>query len=192
MNESDTAAGRTGMGRRSFLLTAAAVGAAAPILTEADFAQAKMASQQWGVLPADAVIINANENPLGPCKAALDAIAGIAPLGGRYDRSGIQDKFIAAYAEQQGVKPENVAVYAGSGEPLHYTVLAFTSPTRNWPTIRSSFGVRISPSRVSFAACTVCAVEPAGDANRTTRPTSDPVSGATRKLSRSSSRLTVI
>ena len=151
MNESDTAAGRTGMGRRSFLLTAAAVGAAAPILTEADFAQAKMASQQWGVLPADAVIINANENPLGPCKAALDAIAGIAPLGGRYDRSGIQDKFIAAYAEQQGVKPENVAVYAGSGEPLHYTVLAFTSPTRGLVTADPSYESPVVAAKVMGA-----------------------------------------
>ena len=150
MNESDTAAGRTGMGRRSFLFTAA-VAAAAPILTEADFAQAKMASQQWGVLPADAVIINANENPLGPCKAALDAISAIAPLGGRYDRSGIQDKFINAYAAQQGVKPENVAVYAGSGEPLHYTVLAFTSPTRGLVTADPSYESPVVAAKVTKA-----------------------------------------
>ena len=64
------------LGRRSFL-GFAALAAAAPILTEADMAQAKMASQGRGVLPEDAVIINANENPLGPCKAAIDAMAAI-------------------------------------------------------------------------------------------------------------------
>jgi histidinol-phosphate aminotransferase len=117
------------MGRRSFLWTAA-FAAAAPIVSEATLAHAKMASQN-GVLPPDAVIINANENPLGPCKSACEAIARIAPMGGRYDRMGEQEQFIKEYAEQNGLKPENIAVYAGSSEPLHYTVLAFTSPTKS-------------------------------------------------------------
>jgi histidinol-phosphate aminotransferase len=116
------------IGRRSFLWTAA-LAAATPILTEATLADAKLASQ-GAVLPPDAVIINANENPLGPCKAACEAIAQIAPLGGRYDRLGEQDQFIQTFAAQHGLKPENVAVYAGSSEPLYYTVMAFTSPTR--------------------------------------------------------------
>jgi histidinol-phosphate aminotransferase len=124
----DTIDDRPLIGRRSFLWTAA-LAAATPMLTEATMAQAKLASQN-GVLPADAVIINANENPLGPCKAACEAIAQIAPMGGRYDRLGEQDQFIATFAAQHGLKPENVAVYAGSSEPLYYTVMAFTSPTR--------------------------------------------------------------
>jgi histidinol-phosphate aminotransferase len=106
------------------------VAAAAPILSEADFAWGKLASQQLGVLPPDAVIINANENPLGPCKAACEAISKIGPLGGRYDRMGDLDAFTDEYAAMHGVKPENVAVYAGSSEPLHYTTLAFTSPAK--------------------------------------------------------------
>ena len=125
----DTIDERPLIGRRSFLWTAA-LAAATPMLTEATMAQAKLASQN-GVLPADAVIINANENPLGPCKAACEAIAQIAPMGGRYDRLGEQDQFIATFAAQHGLKPENVAVYAGSSEPLYYTVMAFTSPTRS-------------------------------------------------------------
>ena len=126
------------LGRRSFLFTAA-VAAAVPVLTEATMAEARLKSQMWGVLPPDAVIINANENPLGPCKAALDAITAIAPLGGRYDRSGILDKFTNEYARQQGVKPESVAVYAGSSEPLHYMALAYTSPTRSFVTADPSY-----------------------------------------------------
>jgi histidinol-phosphate aminotransferase len=117
------------LGRRSFLW-GAALAAAAPIVTEATMAQAKLKSQMLGVLPADAVIINANENPLGPSKLALEAITKIAPMGGRYDRLGIQAKFTEVYAEQHGLKPENIYVYAGSSEPLHYTVLAYTSPSK--------------------------------------------------------------
>ncbi len=135
---SDTISDPSTLGRRAFLWSTA-VAAAAPILTEASMAHAKLASQRLGVLPPDAVIINANENPLGPSKAALEAITRIAPLGGRYDRTGIQATFVNTYAEQHGLKPENVAVYAGSSEPLHYTVMAFTSPTRSLVTADPSY-----------------------------------------------------
>ncbi len=126
------------LGRRSFMWSAA-LAAAAPIMTEANLAHAKLASQSMGVLPADAVIINANENPLGPSKLALEAITKIAPLGGRYDRMGEQAAFIKTYAAMHGLKPENIAVYAGSSEPLHYTVLAFTSPTKSLITADPSY-----------------------------------------------------
>jgi histidinol-phosphate aminotransferase len=114
------------MGRRSFMW-AAALAAAAPIVSEATLARAARGSF-LGEVPADAVLINANENPLGPSKAACEAIAQIAPMGGRYDRWDENDKFTEKFAALHGLKPENIAVYAGSSEPLHYTVLAFTSP----------------------------------------------------------------
>jgi len=117
------------IGRRSFLWTAA-FAAAAPIVSEATLARAARASF-LGEVPPDAVLINANENPLGPSKAACEAIASIAPDGGRYDRWDNGDKLIQLIADQNGLKPENIAVYAGSSEPLHYTVLAFTSPGRS-------------------------------------------------------------
>jgi histidinol-phosphate aminotransferase len=116
------------MDRRALLRTAAFMAAAAPILGEAELAHAKLASQMMGVLPPDAVIINANENPLGPCKAACEAITKILPLGGRYDRMGELDALTNEYAALHGLKPENIAFYAGSSEPLHYTTLAFTGP----------------------------------------------------------------
>lgn len=117
------------MGRRSFLWTAA-LAAAAPIVSEATLAHAARASF-LGEVPPDAVLINANENPLGPSKAACEAIANIAPLGGRYDRLDDTEKLIQLFADQNELKPENVAVYAGSSEPLHYTTLAYTSPSRS-------------------------------------------------------------
>jgi histidinol-phosphate aminotransferase len=123
--------------RRSFLRYAS-LAAAAPILTEAHFA---MAAQQqatthaqsaprrtWTPPPPDAVLINANENPLGPCKAACEKIASIAPSGGRYDFYGETAKLTKTFASQHGLKEDYIAVYAGSSEPLHYSVLAFTSP----------------------------------------------------------------
>jgi histidinol-phosphate aminotransferase len=120
-------------------------------MTEATLAHAKLSPQSMGGLPADAVIINANENPLGPSKAACEAIAKIAPMGGRYDRLGEQAAFIKTYADQNGLKPENIAVYAGSSEPLHYTVMAFTSPTKGLVTADPSYEAPIYAAKVTGA-----------------------------------------
>jgi len=124
--------------RRSFMKYASLF-AAAPVLGEAHFAHAARvaASAAAGgynfgptMMPEDAVLINANENPLGPCKAACEAIAAIAPKGGRYDLYGETDKLTKTFAAQHGLKPENIMVYAGSSDPLHFTVLAYTGPTK--------------------------------------------------------------
>lgn len=135
--------------RRSFLRYAS-LAAAAPIFTEAHFALAaqQTAAQQTAAqptssrqaaaparrtrtaMPADAVLINANENPLGPCKAACESIAALAPMGGRYDLLGETDKLTKTFAAQNNLEEDFVSVYAGSSEPLHFAVLAFTSPKR--------------------------------------------------------------
>ncbi|SFJ07535.1 pyridoxal phosphate-dependent aminotransferase [Caulobacter sp. UNC279MFTsu5.1] len=143
---------RSAIGRRSFL-RAAALAAATPILTEAALAHAAadpakpgappsgmaLHGQGPNIPPPGAVLINANENPLGPSKAACDAIARMAPLGGRYDRNGETELLAMTFAAQNGLKVENVAVYAGSSEPLHYSVLAFTSPDRSFVTADPSY-----------------------------------------------------
>lgn len=130
--------------RRSFLRLAsmaAAPLAAAPILTEAHFAwAAQVAAKPAAALPParrmrtappeGAVLINANENPLGPCKAACQIIATIAPMGGRYDFYGETAKLTKTFAAQHKLPEEYIAVYAGSSDPLHFSVLAFTSPAR--------------------------------------------------------------
>jgi histidinol-phosphate aminotransferase len=127
--------------RRTFLRYAA-LAAATPIFTEAHFARAAQAAVKpaagngrhdfFLAPPADAVLINANENPMGPCQAARDAIARITPAGGRYDLYGETDKLIKTFASQHNLSEDYISVYAGSSEPLHYTVLAFTSPTRSF------------------------------------------------------------
>ena len=138
MSESESSS----IGRRDFLRFASAAAAAVPILTEAHLARAAakddavltgmaLHGQGKDLPPADAVLINANENPLGPCKAALQGIVDIAPMGGRYDLLGEEAQLKAVFAAQNGLKEENIEIYAGSSEPLHYTVLAFTSPTKS-------------------------------------------------------------
>ena len=122
--------GLTGFSRRSFLhlSTAASAALAFRIVTEPMLAYA-----QQRPLAADGVRINANENPLGPCAAARSAIAAIIPETGRY-RFGSSREFVKLYAQSVGVGEEQVRIYAGSSEPLHYTVMAFTSPKASYVT----------------------------------------------------------
>jgi histidinol-phosphate aminotransferase len=118
----------TNLSRRTFFRMAAAASAAAavPILTEPQLAHAQRRRMAHDYGP-DSVRIDANENPLGPCSGACAVMASLLPEGGRYDME-MTDKLVAAFAAQEGLQPENVLAYAGSSEPLHYTVLAFTSP----------------------------------------------------------------
>jgi histidinol-phosphate aminotransferase len=122
--------------RRSFLHVSAAAAAAATvgfrIFTEPMLAAAQ-ARPRLHSAPKDAVMINANENPLGPCAAARSAISDIAAQGGRYS-DWLTDDLIKAFAETEGLKPEYIRAFPGSSEPLHYTVAAFTSSSRSYVT----------------------------------------------------------
>src|SRR6202040_3596898 len=117
--------------RRTFvrIASAASTVALAPITTEADLAFAQRVPPPTNV-PADAILINANENPLGPCAQACSAMADLGVRGGRYEY-GMTQELLKTFAEIEGLKPEYVRAYAGSSEPLHYVVLAFTSPEKS-------------------------------------------------------------
>ena len=119
------------LSRRSFLRSATATLAAAPILTEAHFALA--AARETGVpeFTMQGIYLDANENPLGPCEHARKAIADIIPNGGRY-APPLYFNLMKLYAEQMDVPVDHVMVYDGSSAPLHYTVLSFVSPTRSF------------------------------------------------------------
>ncbi len=122
------------LSRRSFLRAAAAASAVAamPALTEPQLAHAQRRMVARHV-PPGAVRIDANENPLGPCSGACASISSLIPEGGRYDMD-LTEKLVATFATLEGLKPEYVMPYAGSSEPLHYSVLAFTSPERSYVT----------------------------------------------------------
>jgi histidinol-phosphate aminotransferase len=116
--------------RRSFLSLAAGASAALTlrIVTEPMLAHARVHN-----VPKDAIRIDANENPLGPCASAREAAAAIIPQGGRYS-GWLTDDLVKTLAEMEGLKPEWIGVYAGSSEPLHHTVAAFASPQRSYVT----------------------------------------------------------
>ncbi len=122
---------RRGFTRRSFGRFAAMMGAGAaalPFYNEPALAQLSKVEA-----PPDAVMINANENPLGPCKEAREACHNMVAYGGRY-RYSEADKVQRLLAEQEGVPLGYVRIHPGSSGPLHQSVLAFTSPSKPFVT----------------------------------------------------------
>ncbi len=112
--------------RRSFFRYAAGASALTtlPILTEAHLALASIPIKFAD--PNKGIHIDANENPLGPSDAARKAVVDVVPRGGRY-LMNLEEEVAETFAKQEGLSPDNIRVYAGSSEPLHYTVLAFTT-----------------------------------------------------------------
>ncbi|HWD99427.1 MAG TPA: pyridoxal phosphate-dependent aminotransferase [Bryobacteraceae bacterium] len=116
-----------GFSRRSFgkIATVIAAGSTLPFYNEPALAQLSRVEN----VPPDAVMINANENPLGPCAEARDAVHSIVAQGGRY-MYGETDKVAKLLSQQEGVKLNYIRIYPGSSAPLHQSVLAFTSPSK--------------------------------------------------------------
>lgn len=134
--------------RRSFLQVSAAAAVAASglrIVTEPMLARADAHP-----FPKDAVVIDANENPLGPCGVACDAVKDIASQGGRYS-SWLTDDLIKTFASIEGLKPEYIRAFPGSSGPLHYSVLAFTSPAKSFVTADPGYEAGIHATKQSGA-----------------------------------------
>jgi histidinol-phosphate aminotransferase len=133
--------------RRTFLqLSAAATAAMAfRIVTEAS-----LAAEERNIYHPGAVVIDANENPLGPCDAARKAIVDMAPQGGRYSY-WLKEEFVKTFTEMEGLKPEYVRVFPGSSEPLHFSVLAFTSPARSYVTADPGYEAGMRAAKISGA-----------------------------------------
>src|SRR5258708_12611790 len=116
--------------RRNFVRIASAASAVAlaRITTEADLAFAQRVRPLTNV-PPDAILINANENPLGPCAQACSAMADLGVRGGRYEY-GMTTELLKTFAEMEGLKPQYVPPYPAPTNPLTYMVLPFTSPDK--------------------------------------------------------------
>jgi histidinol-phosphate aminotransferase len=117
---------RRQLGRAAAMITGAI---ALPFYNEPALAQLSMLKD----MPPDAVKINANENPMGPCPEAVDAIGRVIKSGGRYQYEETFN-FARTLGAVEGLKPEYVQPFAGSSAPLHQAVLAFTSPTKSFVT----------------------------------------------------------
>ena len=122
--------GTSGYSRRSFLnlaIAASATVACGTILTES------LLARRHERHPAGSVAIDSNENPLGPSTGAREAIVEIIPSGGRYC-DGLTEDLIETFAGLESLPADYIAAYPGSSEPLHYSVLAFTSPAKCYVT----------------------------------------------------------
>ena len=122
--------------RRSFLQMSAAASAAMALqaVTEPMLAAAALGGQREKMAyRVGGIMINANENPLGPCEAARKAIAEIAAQGGRYS-DWMTDDLLKLFADAEGLKPDWVRVYPGSSGPLHLSVLSYSSPAKSYVT----------------------------------------------------------
>ena len=129
---------RRQLGRIASLLTA---GTALPFYNE--FAMAQDAQRRMGMgrrIDPDAVRINQNENPMGPCKEGLEAMMKIAPMGWRYSPGGEQGELTAALSDLSGLPTDHIALFAGSSDPLHRVSCAFTSPGRSWTMADPGYG----------------------------------------------------
>jgi histidinol-phosphate/aromatic aminotransferase/cobyric acid decarboxylase-like protein len=121
---------RRQLGRIAGLLTA---GAALPFYNEFAMAQQDVARRGGrGAMDPNAVRINQNENPMGPSKEGLEAMAKIAPMGWRYSPGGDSGDLARAIAETEDVPVDHISLYGGSSDPLHRVSCAFTSPTSSW------------------------------------------------------------
>jgi histidinol-phosphate aminotransferase len=80
-------------------------------------------------IPPGAIRLDSNENPNGPCPAALDAVRGAFGEACRYPRNGPVE-LVKAIAAHHGVAPDNVVLGSGSGEILRMAAFAFTNAGR--------------------------------------------------------------
>lgn len=111
---------------------------------------AQTGSSSGASAPAGSVFINANENPAGPCAEAAEAMYSVIRKGGRYLYENTYE-LSGTVASQEGLSPEYVMPFAGSSDPLHRTVLAFTNPARGFVVADPGYEAGARAARLSGA-----------------------------------------
>jgi histidinol-phosphate aminotransferase len=134
----------TSLNRRTFLRSAATLPLAASALP-ALASYAEPATTPGGIptvglidTPPNVALLNINEYPAGPTPAAIEIMHKMATNGNRYYMAETA-KFTGELAAYHDLKPNYLTIYAGSGEVLHFSALAFTSPTRSLVTADPTF-----------------------------------------------------
>ena len=114
-----------GVGLAALAAPVAARGREERMARGARFARVKREAKD----PADLILLNSNENPFGPCAAALAAMVQAHEIACRYpDYSA--DQLHEALAEAHGVSPDMIQVTCGSTEVLKVAAQAFAGPGR--------------------------------------------------------------
>jgi histidinol-phosphate aminotransferase len=150
---------RRGFSRRSFgrLATVLTAGATLPFYNEPALAQLSLIRN----IPPDAVKINANENPMGPCPEAADAMYNVIKKGGRYMYEHTS-ALATLMGKMEGLKTDDVRgdsyieIFAGSSAPLHQAVLAFCSKDKAF--VKADPGYEAGERAAKFIGAKVVAV----------------------------------
>jgi histidinol-phosphate aminotransferase len=138
--------------RRTFLSPFAPPGLSSAMAAargrEASFAEAHAGVPPPAPAPASSIVLDSNENPLGPGPAAMDALrhafvdAGRYPTNARPSMGDLRE----AIARRASVSPENIALGSGSWEILRTAVRLYTSSSRPLVTAAPSYE---SPERMA-------------------------------------------
>ncbi len=135
-----------GFSRRQMMRTALLFGGAAAtalsLNTELAFAQDEDAAAK------NLVRIGSNECWTGPMAPGLKAGMAAFTNSNRYSPNGEAEALVKAIATMENVPEDHVVTYAGSGEILSRTVVAFCSPTKGFVQADPSYD---SPQRVAKA-----------------------------------------
>ena len=114
------------LSRREFLTRSTLCAASAPILLglNIDYCEAAPGSAiDWSMgFPSDAVLLNRNENPIGPSPLAIEAAQKGIPKSFRYADPNHMRSLLA---EHHGIAKDYILVGTGSGELLKLAPLAF-------------------------------------------------------------------
>lgn len=126
-----------GFTRRGLLRVAGlvAAGASLPFASEPALAQL---SSLGGKISTGDVKINANEFPIGPSAAAIEALMAVARRGNRYQYPETW-AMLETLARLEGLPKERFVAYPGSSLALHHAVIAFTSPGRGLVTVEPGY-----------------------------------------------------
>lgn len=134
----------TPLNRRSFLRMGAVLpiaSAVLPSIANSAFAavpSAGVPAVGYIDVPSNVALLNINEYPSGPTPAAVEIMHKMATNGNRYYMAETA-KFGKELAAYHDLKPDYLSIYAGSSEILHFTTLAFTSPTKSLVTADPTF-----------------------------------------------------
>lgn len=131
------------MTRRGFAARLGALGAGFPLMGELALAQRAKVNVPFA---KDMVWLNANENPDGPPRVAIEAMTRALGGSNRYHYQEF-DQFYSAIARSENLDAGQVLIGAGSSEALHCAVDAFTSPARPLITVQPVYELPVEMTR---------------------------------------------
>jgi histidinol-phosphate aminotransferase len=130
--------------RRSFLQLSAAAAAFEAI------SEPMLAAAARRPISKDGVMIDSNENPLGPGQSAREAISAIIPQGGRY-LDHLTEDLVNTFARLEGLSPDYLQIFPGSTPALRFGVAAFISPQKSYVTADPGFEAGMFAAKVAEA-----------------------------------------